>query len=87
MMIPPSGINHEVAAGDKAAEAPLFPPAWERRQRANTAFMTLEQHLRDAGGAAEVPVNLKRRMSVPQVGQRTAFQQQAEEMICVIPIP
>ena len=43
--------------------------------------------VRHSGRPAKIPVDLEGRMGIPQVGQRTALQQQAEEMICMIPIP
>ena len=39
------------------------------------AVLALQQHLDDAGGGAEVAVDLERRMRVPEVGQRAVAQQ------------
>ncbi len=50
------------------------------------SFVALEQHLRDAGRAAEVAVNLKRRMGVEEVRERVPGQRFDEHLVRVIAV-
>ena len=48
--------------------------------------MALQQHLSDASGAAEVAVNLERRVGVPQVGEGAVFQKRLVKLVGTVSV-
>ncbi len=50
-------------------------------------MVTLQQHLRDTGGGAEVPVDLEGRVGVPEVGQGGVLQLLREHLVRVAAVP
>src|SRR5688572_33017863 len=52
----------------------------------NRPVVALQEHLSNAGGAAEIPIYLKRWMQVPQVRQRRLGEQRLEIRIGLVTI-
>ena len=44
----------------------------ERREQFDLVIIALEEHLSDAGCESEVPVNLERRMRIPEIVVETS---------------
>src|SRR4051812_36654605 len=64
----PVQIDGNPAARPQTGDGAFAPSDGQRREQLNLAALRLEQHLRNARGATEVAVNLKRRMSVEKIG-------------------
>ena len=64
----PRQVDLEAAAQADAAHLARWPRRRQRRQQVDLAGVALRQHLDDAGGGAEVAVDLERRVGVEQVG-------------------
>ena len=67
----PRQIDLEPAARSQAGDVTVRPRRRKRRQQANLSLVTLQQHLGDCRRAAEVAVDLKRRVRVEHVGVGT----------------
>lgn len=83
----PNSIHDKVPTDNKPLESSVLPLPRQCRQGPDTPLVALEQHFRHSGRPAKISVDLEGRMGIPQIWQRAALQQQAEEMICMIPIP
>src|SRR5665213_538814 len=66
----PRDVHCEAAAGAQAIHAAGGPRFRQRGQELDLVILALQQHFSDAGGAAEIAVNLKRRMRIKHVGKR-----------------
>ena len=81
----PVDLNLESAAGPEALDGAVGPGFRERGQELDFAGVALEQHLGDAGGAAEVAVDLERGMGVEHVGVGpVGTDQEAEDLVGVL---
>jgi hypothetical protein len=65
----PSQIDFKTAARAQAFDAPFGPGRGQCGQQVNFSGVALQQRLGDARRAAEVAVDLERRVNVEQVGQ------------------
>jgi hypothetical protein len=79
--VPPGDADRHVPAGTQAVHAARRPRAGQRRQHVDRAELALQQHFGDARGGAEVPVDLERRVGVPQVRQRARGELVAEQLV------
>ncbi len=72
------------------ARKPRTDPSGQARGSAgkiwSRAGMALQQHLRDARACAEIAVDLKRRMRVPQIRQRAVTQLLRQHQVRVIAV-
>ena len=71
----PVDINRAVSSGTKAVNLALRPGLWQCRQEMYLSDVALEQHLGNAGSAAQIAVNLKdpaRPAGIHQVAKRIA---------------
>ena len=68
LAVAPGAFHYLVAAGAEALEVAVLPDGGEGGQQLEGAVVALEQHLGDAGGAAEVAVDLERGMGAEEVG-------------------
>ena len=70
----PGEIHGQAATGADAGEGALVPDFWQGGQQVDNratggvALMALDEHFHDAGGGAEVTVNLEGRVGVEEVG-------------------
>ena len=64
----PRAFHYLAIAGAEAFEMSVLPHRWQGGQQLNLSIMALQQHLGDAGRAAEVAVDLERRMGAEEVG-------------------
>ena len=64
----PSTLHHLIVSGAKSFEMAVLPYRRQGGQQFYFAIMALQQHLGDASRAAEVTVDLERRMSAKEVG-------------------
>ena len=82
----PGCVHFDVAASPKSAEAAFRPCRWQRRQKRDHSRVALQEHLRDAGSAAEVGVDLKE----PAVGIQQTLGRSREKvldaLICAITV-
>src|SRR5262245_29855025 len=83
---PPSYIDFKSAAGAQPFDAPVGPGRRRRGQQVNLSRVALQQHLGDARGAAEVAVDLERRVNVEQVGQRRFAEQREQVLIRLLSV-
>ncbi len=77
----PSERDHEPTARAKTRDAPFFPRSRQRWQHEQFTVVALEQHLGDAGGAAEIAVDLEWRVRIEQVVVRAAAAFVAERRV------
>lgn len=68
----PLDIQPESAASAQAGYRSIRPCVRQSRQEIDFPGMALQKHFRDAGGGAEVAVDLKGRMRVEEIGIKTA---------------
>ena len=64
----PSAFNHFAVTGAEPFEMAVLPHRWQGGQQLDFPIMALQQHLGDACRAAEVAVDLERRMGAEEVG-------------------
>ncbi len=64
----PGDVGRDPAMGAKPAHRTPRPGSRQGRQQVDGVAPALQQHFRNAGGRAEVAVNLERRMGIEQVG-------------------
>ena len=64
----PRAFHHFSITGAKPFEMAVFPYRWQGGQQLDFPIMALQQHLGDASRAAEVAINLERRMGAEEVG-------------------
>ena len=67
-VLPDHLLQHEAAACAQALHGALTQRIGQGRQQVYGAVVALQQHLCDASGAAEITVDLERRMRVEEVG-------------------
>ena len=77
----PFEIDLEAASGKKAGDFAVGPGRRKRRKQVDESQMALQQHLGDAGGAAEIAIDLERRMGVPQVVQSAVPEKIPEQFV------
>src|SRR5262245_37890372 len=82
----PPQIDFKGPARAQALYAPFRPGRWRRRQQMNLPRVALQQHLCDAGGGAEIAVNLERRVNVEQVGQRRFGEQREQVLVSLLSV-
>ncbi len=82
----PGEVDLEAAARAKARDTAVRPRARERRQQVQLARVALQQHLRDPGAAAEVAVDLERRVVVEEVGQGRLGEQRRQVLVGLLPV-
>jgi hypothetical protein len=76
----PGKANLDASASSQTAHAPVMPPRWQRGEKIDDTFMTLQQHLRHRCCPSEVAVDLKDcstfgRVRVHEVRARTYLHQ------------
>src|SRR5690606_6984200 len=80
----PRKVDGDAAAGAQAGDRAVAPGGRQRGQKLEFAALRLEQHFGNAGGAAEVAVDLKRRMGVKEIWIRAlGAKQQLENRVGV----
>ena len=72
---PPHRFELEAAPGAEPLEAAVDPGGRQGRQDLYEAPVGLQEHLRNAGRAAEVPVDLEGRVGVEEIFQRGMAEQ------------
>ena len=77
----PFEIDLEAASGKKAGDFAVRPGGRKRRQQMYESQVALQQHFGDACGAAEIAVDLERRMGVPQIVQSTVPKKIPEQFV------
>ncbi len=70
----PFHVHLEPTTGAQSVNGTACPLPRQCRKQCDFAVVALQQHLGNRRRAAEVPVHLKRRMIIKQVGQRGALQ-------------
>ena len=78
----PGHIHLKAASCTQTADAALRPGFRQRRQQIDLAGMTLQQALCDGSRAAEVAVDLERRMGVQQIRVGRPRQQLLQILVC-----
>ena len=68
LAVAPCAFHHLAVAGAEPFEMAVLPYRWQGGQQLNVSVMALQQHLGYAGRAAEVAVDLERRMGTEEVG-------------------
>ena len=66
--IVPRQVDLESAARSEACDSACRPRCGQSRQQADLSLVALQQHLGDCRRAAEVAVDLKRRMRIEHIG-------------------
>ena len=66
--IAPCAFHYLAVAGAEPFEMTFLPHRWQGGQQFDLPIMALQQHLGDACCAAEVAVDLERRMGTEEVG-------------------
>lgn len=77
----PFEIDLEAASGEKAGDFAVRPGERESGQQMDKPQVALQQHLGDAGRAAEIAIDLERRMGVPQIVQSTVPKKIPEQFV------
>ena len=77
----PFEIDLEAASGKKAGDFAGRPGGRKCGQQMGESQLALQQHFGDAGGAAEIAVDLKWRMGVPQVVQSAVPEKIPEQFV------
>ena len=68
LAILPRTLHHLIASGTKTFEVAILPYQRQGGQQFDFAVMALQQHLGDASRAAEVAIDLERRMRAEEIG-------------------
>ena len=76
----------ETAACPETGERSVRPCIGKCGKNVDTSVVALEKHFRDARRAAEVSVNLERRMCIPEIRQCTQPEQVAVEAVCAVAV-
>ena len=83
----PRQIDLEPAARSQAGDVTVRPRRGKRRQQANLSLVALQQHLGDCRRAAEVAVDLKRRVRVEHVGVGAlGAEQELQDVVRVVAV-
>src|SRR5204863_7970963 len=83
----PRQVDLEPTARSQSGDATVGPRRGKRRQKANLSRVALHEHLGDRRGAAEVAVDLKRRVRVEHVGVRPlGTEQEFQDVVRVIAV-
>jgi hypothetical protein len=70
-------VDVEAAAGAEAGDVAVGPGGGEGGEEVDLSGVALEEHLGDAGGAAEVAVDLEGRVGVEEVGRACSWRSRA----------
>ena len=82
----PVEVHHEAAARAEALDGAVRPGAGQGGQELDLAVVALQEHLGDAGGRAEVAVDLERRVGVEEVRQGVPRQGLDEHLVGVVAV-